>query len=257
MIIKDFAKLCNCNPQTLRYYDNIGLLRPVKVDQYTGYRHYSAEQALQYLKIKKLQDALFTIEEIRGLLDASDDMIFEALNKKIAEQQAKLKEIKGIQKSYQKEMKEMKEKVEKIKETMMKDSMDLDFKKEFGISQDEYFEIINALNEIVDQSLSSEAISIETDVEDEKHLIPSDYELIFELIGFSTIKEAIKKMPKFESSDYYFHINYDPKYKGNYAFTAIVTQLISQAYFNEVCGKVDFHFEFEPTDKFFKIYKKY
>lgn len=59
MIIKEFAKLCDCNPQTLRYYDSIDLLKPVKVDPYTGYRHYSAEQALQYLKIKKLQDAFF------------------------------------------------------------------------------------------------------------------------------------------------------------------------------------------------------
>lgn len=52
MIIKEFAKLCDCNPQTLRYYDSIDLLKPVKVDSYTGYRYYSAEQALDYLKNK-------------------------------------------------------------------------------------------------------------------------------------------------------------------------------------------------------------
>ena len=100
MIIKEFAKLCDCNPQTLRYYDSIGLLKPVKVDRYTGYRYYSAEQALQYLKIKKLQDAFFSIEEIKELLNASDDIIYEALGKKIAEQKIKVLEIEKIQKSY-------------------------------------------------------------------------------------------------------------------------------------------------------------
>ena len=100
MIIKEFAKLCDCNPQTLRYYDSIDLLKPVNVDKYTGYRHYNVEQALQYLKIKKLQDAGFSIEEIKKLINASDDVIFDALNKKILEQESKLLEIKKIQNNF-------------------------------------------------------------------------------------------------------------------------------------------------------------
>ena len=147
MIIKEFAKLCDCNPQTLRYYDSIDLLKPVKVDSYTGYRHYNAEQALQYLKIKKLQDAFFSIEEIKELLNASDDMIYEALDKKITEQQARLLEIKKIQKSYQKDIKEMKDKILEIKEKLMASSMEVDYKKEFGISEEEYYEIIKAANQ--------------------------------------------------------------------------------------------------------------
>ena len=78
MIIKKFAKLCNCNAQTLRYYDSIGLLKPVKVDEFTGYRYYDADQALDYLKIKNLQDASFSIDEIKVLLTASDK-IFSTL----------------------------------------------------------------------------------------------------------------------------------------------------------------------------------
>jgi len=35
MTIKEFARLCNCNPQTLRYYDRMDLLKPVKVDPYS------------------------------------------------------------------------------------------------------------------------------------------------------------------------------------------------------------------------------
>lgn len=34
MTIKEFSRLCGCNPQTLRYYDHVDLLKPVKVDKY-------------------------------------------------------------------------------------------------------------------------------------------------------------------------------------------------------------------------------
>ena len=46
MTIKEFSRLCGCNPQTLRYYDHMDLLKPVKVDQWSGYRFYEEELAL-------------------------------------------------------------------------------------------------------------------------------------------------------------------------------------------------------------------
>ena len=69
MTIKEFARLCGCNPQTLRYYDHVDLLKPVKVDPWTGYRYYDEEHALAFVKIKNLQKAGFTIDEIKELLD--------------------------------------------------------------------------------------------------------------------------------------------------------------------------------------------
>ena len=62
MTIKEFARLCGCNPQTLRYYDHVDLLKPVKVDQWSGYRYYDEDQALAFIKIKNLQKAGFTID---------------------------------------------------------------------------------------------------------------------------------------------------------------------------------------------------
>ena len=49
MTIKEFAKLLNCNTQTLRYYDKINLLKPVKVDKFSSYRYYEKEQALRFI----------------------------------------------------------------------------------------------------------------------------------------------------------------------------------------------------------------
>lgn len=108
MTIKEFARLCGCNPQTLRYYDHVNLLKPVKVDQWSGYRFYEEEQALAFVKIKNLQKAGFTIEEIKELLDKDNLVIYKAFDAKIAEEEKRLQEIKAIQKSYQTEMTDMK-----------------------------------------------------------------------------------------------------------------------------------------------------
>ena len=83
--IQGFAKLCGCSTQTLRYYDRIGLLTPARVDEWTGYRYYEEEQAMQFVKIKNLQQADFSIEEIRPLLREDGERLQEAFARKIAE----------------------------------------------------------------------------------------------------------------------------------------------------------------------------
>ena len=85
MTIKEFAALVECNPQTLRYYDKENLLKPVKVDEWTGYRYYEAEQALDFVKIKNLQNAGFTIDEIKKLANADNETILAAFDEKIRE----------------------------------------------------------------------------------------------------------------------------------------------------------------------------
>ena len=52
--IKEFASLCGCSAQTLRYYDRIDLLKPVKVDPWSAYRYYNKSQAVDFIKIKNL-----------------------------------------------------------------------------------------------------------------------------------------------------------------------------------------------------------
>ena len=98
--IQGFAKLCGCNTQTLRYYDRIDLLKPARVDEWTGYRYYEEEQALQFVKIRNLQQADFSIEEIKAILPGDDDLLAAAFERKITEQQQKLERIREIQRSY-------------------------------------------------------------------------------------------------------------------------------------------------------------
>lgn len=49
MTIKEFANLCKCNTQTLRYYDKIDLLKPIKVDSWSKYRYYTQSQAKDFV----------------------------------------------------------------------------------------------------------------------------------------------------------------------------------------------------------------
>ena len=103
MTIKEFASLCGCSTQTLRYYDKIDLLKPVKVDPWSGYRYYSKQQSIDFVKIKNLQAADFTIDQIKELLSMSDKQVYEAFEQKIEQQSRKLERIKEIQQSYLKE----------------------------------------------------------------------------------------------------------------------------------------------------------
>ena len=146
MTIKEFALLCGCNPQTLRYYDHVDLLKPVKVDQWSGYRFYEESQAFVFVKIKNLQKAGFTIDEIKSLLGRDDRVICAAFDAKIAEAEKKLQEMKNIRKSYQAEMNRIREKVIEVKEKVLQSMRQYDPTDEFGISADRYSEIIDNID---------------------------------------------------------------------------------------------------------------
>ena len=143
MTIKEFSRLCGCTTQTLRYYDRQNLLKPIRVDEYSGYRYYSEDQALVFVKIKNLQKAGFTIEEIRGLLDKDDTDIYYAFEDKIEKEIERIKEIRQIQKSYQNEIVDMMNKVETVKKLLKELVETYDPYKEFGLNQKSYKEVLS------------------------------------------------------------------------------------------------------------------
>ena len=65
------ARLGGVSVRTLRYYDEIGLLRPVWVDSNTGYRWYEPEQLRRLHRIVALRDLGVRLVEIGLLLDES------------------------------------------------------------------------------------------------------------------------------------------------------------------------------------------
>ncbi len=69
--IGDFSKLSRISVKALRYYDEIGLLKPVKVDHGTGYRYYSADQLPRLNYIIALKYLGLSLEEIATLIKDS------------------------------------------------------------------------------------------------------------------------------------------------------------------------------------------
>lgn len=69
--IGDFSRLSLVTVKTLRYYDEIGLLKPVKVDEFTGYRYYSAEQLPRLNYILALKDLGLSLDDIAMLVKDS------------------------------------------------------------------------------------------------------------------------------------------------------------------------------------------
>ena len=152
--IQGFAKLCGCNTQTLRYYDRIGLLTPAKVDPWTGYRYYEEEQAVQFVKIKNLQQADFSIEEIKNLLGKNDVLLMEAFEEKIREQELKLEKIKQIQQSYLEEAMDMQKMVNTVLGFVENKVSNPELWKEFGLEQEKENEIIAKVHEVLADWLS-------------------------------------------------------------------------------------------------------
>lgn len=83
--IKDFSKFAKVSTRMLRYYDEVGLFKPVKIDKFTGYRYYSASQIPTLIKIVTFRDIGFNIAEISRLLkiENESDVLQELKKKKI------------------------------------------------------------------------------------------------------------------------------------------------------------------------------
>jgi serine/threonine protein phosphatase PrpC/DNA-binding transcriptional MerR regulator len=69
LTIGEFARASRLSPKALRLYDSLGLLRPARVDEWTGYRYYSPDQLDQARLVawlRRLDMPLAKIKEISG-----------------------------------------------------------------------------------------------------------------------------------------------------------------------------------------------
>lgn len=66
--IGEFARLGQVSVQTIRFYDDIGLLKPSQVDPFTNYRYYTLEQLPCLMRILALKDLGIPLEQIGRLV---------------------------------------------------------------------------------------------------------------------------------------------------------------------------------------------
>ena len=92
--IGDFSRISQVSVKTLRYYDEIGLLKPAWVDRFTGYRYYSVDQSHRLNRILALKDLGLSLEQVTRLLDdhLTSEQIRGMLRMKRAEMQQRVEE---------------------------------------------------------------------------------------------------------------------------------------------------------------------
>lgn len=66
--IADFSRFTRVSVKMLRHYDELGLLRPARVDPESGYRYYTADQLPRLNRIIALKDLGFGLEQIGVML---------------------------------------------------------------------------------------------------------------------------------------------------------------------------------------------
>jgi DNA-binding transcriptional MerR regulator len=67
--IGDFSQLGQVSIRTLRLYDEMGLLKPAAVDDFTDYRYYSLEQLPRLNRIVALKDLGFSLKEVAEFVE--------------------------------------------------------------------------------------------------------------------------------------------------------------------------------------------
>ena len=70
--IGDFSSMSKTTIKALRYYEKEGLLKPVYIDQNTGYRYYETSQLVEISKIISLRQIGLSIKDIKNILNGCD-----------------------------------------------------------------------------------------------------------------------------------------------------------------------------------------
>lgn len=110
--IGDFAKLNRVSVSALRFYDTAGLLKPTKIDDFSGYRYYSADQMPRLNRILTLKEMGFSLDEILLILDRDNpkdsfallmELKYKEIQGKIKEEQDRLLKLKTFMDYYKQE----------------------------------------------------------------------------------------------------------------------------------------------------------
>lgn len=97
--IGDFSKISRLSIKTLRYYHEIGLLSPTRIDSVSGYRYYDEKSLEKVRMIEDLKSFSFSLGEISDILNQyrEDSDILDFMRRKLEETNLKIAQYKEIQ----------------------------------------------------------------------------------------------------------------------------------------------------------------
>lgn len=67
-----FSQITRLTIKRLRHYDQVGILRPAKVDEDSGYRYYSLAQVDRAVVVRLLRSAGVPLDDVATLLEETD-----------------------------------------------------------------------------------------------------------------------------------------------------------------------------------------
>ena len=93
--IGEFSRIGRVSMRLLRYYDELGLLRPAHTDSSNGYRYYTAAQIPQLNRVLVLRDLGLTLEQIARALH--DNVSAEELRGMLLMRRAEIEQLQAEQ----------------------------------------------------------------------------------------------------------------------------------------------------------------
>ena len=76
--IGEFSKINHVPIPTLRIYDELGILKPIYIDESTNYRYYSINQNARLDMIQYMKELNMSLSEIKEILDSNDLKLIES-----------------------------------------------------------------------------------------------------------------------------------------------------------------------------------
>ena len=96
LTIGEFARASRLSPKALRLYDELGLLRPVRVDEYSGYRYYSPDQLEAARLVAWLRRAGLPLAAIAEIIGRPPAEVAAAVTAFLRVAEAEFSERKGL-----------------------------------------------------------------------------------------------------------------------------------------------------------------
>jgi DNA-binding transcriptional MerR regulator len=91
--IGDFSKMGQVSIRTLRHYDELGLLKPAQIDQFTDYRFYTIDQLPRLNRILALKDLGLSLHGMLMLKQAEIEQEVEENQRRLRRVRARLEQI--------------------------------------------------------------------------------------------------------------------------------------------------------------------
>lgn len=192
--IRELSELAGVSARTLRYYDELGLLKPLYVSE-SGYRYYGEKEVTMLQQILFYRRRGLELKQIQKILYQADFDVMEALQEHLLDLEQQQKQLNALIKTVKQTISSMKgecemsdvEKFQAFKETLVKENeekygkeirekygdqeVDASNRKMLNLSQEQWNRFKELEENILEQAEMCVQNRLSSDSEDAKELV--------------------------------------------------------------------------------------